>query len=396
MSNVNIKKLCKYLTENKANHYQIENAFLSGATDFIKNGYLKMLAVILQQSEEITDSQLMIFKRILAGAKTDFAVEDYLRMALEIEVDDFIKFAAECKELPIKYRFILDAMILSGVSGKNEEQINLIADFCEFLAVDYQEVKYLANMAKAILSLNAASYVDTEESKNNSIPSNVYGGYIRLLPNNCIFSNSNMTIFQPTCTADVTVSALDKIKDTKTPCVKLVNVKVSLADYPLVFEGKSKVIIEGCEFKGGDKYSLKFNKCETVIIRNSSFESFSSRTIELYSVASLKIYDSNFMNCIYKYYSFSSGWPKLGGVIYSDNNSAVDIDGCEFENCGGKNGCCEYRTAFISNGKCNVNNSKFINCWHHRGNINTDSSETMFTKDSKATNCVFENSANFS
>ena len=42
--------LCEYLEKNTAKNYPILNAELKKSTDYIKNGYLKMLAVVMQQS----------------------------------------------------------------------------------------------------------------------------------------------------------------------------------------------------------------------------------------------------------------------------------------------------------------------------------------------------------
>lgn len=58
MSSEHIKKLCEYIDQNKAKNYPIENAMLYESEDFIKNGYLRMLAVVLQVGNNITEGQL--------------------------------------------------------------------------------------------------------------------------------------------------------------------------------------------------------------------------------------------------------------------------------------------------------------------------------------------------
>ena len=89
MSKSNLEALCDYLHKNRAELYPIENELLNSETDFIVNGYMKMLAVILQQPNEIHEGQIAIYKRLLASVNTDKSVEDYLRMALEITVEEF-------------------------------------------------------------------------------------------------------------------------------------------------------------------------------------------------------------------------------------------------------------------------------------------------------------------
>lgn len=118
MSNANIEQLCAYIEKNKAKTYPIKNEMLEEETDYLINGYFKMLAVILQQAGEVTDAQYFLYQRMIAGTSSENSAEDYFRMAMEIEVEDYLKFTAELKEIDLSYRFILDAMILTCVSLK--------------------------------------------------------------------------------------------------------------------------------------------------------------------------------------------------------------------------------------------------------------------------------------
>ena len=141
MDKSKIDLLCEYLNENVAKRYPIANSYLENNTDYIKNGYLKMLAVVMGQSGNVTKEQTELFKRIIEGAKVDEKAEDYLRMALEIEVNDFINFADECKDLELKYRFILDAIILTCVKDRTEGQLALISQFCESYGITKEELQ---------------------------------------------------------------------------------------------------------------------------------------------------------------------------------------------------------------------------------------------------------------
>ena len=71
MPKTNIEKLCIYLKNNKERIYPINNDMLVSTTDFVLNGYMKMLGVILQQSSDITEAQLSIYKRLIAGTETE-------------------------------------------------------------------------------------------------------------------------------------------------------------------------------------------------------------------------------------------------------------------------------------------------------------------------------------
>lgn len=400
MANTKIDELCAYLSANKAKVYPIENDMLKAATDFIVNGYLKMLGVILQQPSEITDAQLTIYKRIIAGSESEKSAEDYLRMALEIKIEDYINFTNEIKNLSIKYRFLLDAMILTCISDKNQEQIKLVVEFSEALSIERKELEYITIMAKAILCLDTSMYVDACEIKNVNIPEDIFYGYVRLLAQGCIIHNDNMTIFQPSCEEDVTVEKLSQVCNIDTLIVKLCKVKVDLGEYPLNFSNHKKVIVDGCEFVGGNKYSISFNNCEEVIISNSVFKDFEVRTIFTENVKRMCIIQSTYSNCYMKYYNEHSDWEVLGGVIYVQSGmESMLIDNCLFDSCGGKNQVAWYRSAFIANCKCEVNNTKFINCWHYNSEGKekdpVDERRTMFSVGSKATRCTYENSAAF-
>lgn len=400
MDNTKIDELCAYLSANKEKVYPIENDMLKSATDFIVNGYLKMLGVILQQPSEITEAQLTIYKRIIAGSESEKSAEDYLRMALEIEIEDFINFTNEIKDLSIKYRFLLDALILTCIRDKDQEQIKLVAEFFEALSIERKELEYMAIMAKAILCLDTSIYVDACEIENVNIPVDVFYGYMRLLSQECIIHNDDMTIFQPSCEEDVTVEKLSQICNITTPTIKLCKVKVDLGEYPLIFTNHKKVIIDGCEFVGGNKHSISFTNCEEVIIINSVFKDFGVRVILTANVNRMCIIQSTYSNCYMKHNDYDRmDWEALGGVIYVQSGmESMLIDNCLFDSCGGKNKANYYSSAFIVNCNCEVNNTKFIDCWHYHSEIEKDpenEKRTMFTVGSKATRCTYENSAAF-
>ena len=401
MDKSKIDILCEYLNNNVAERYPIKNEELANNTDYIKNGYLKMLAVVLQQSETIYDSQLNMFKRIVSGAKTDKKSEDYLRMALDIEIEDYIKFSNECKDLNLKYRWVLDALIIICVQNKEPEQIVLVAQFCESLKITKKELGYIATMAGAIVGMSAFDYVCAYEIKEDTIPDYVFSDYMYLISGGCVCSNEHMTILQATCREDVTVQILEKIKEINTPCIKIIGAIIDVDDCKIVFENREKVILENCRFVGGSNNSLFFNCCSEIIITNSCFENFSKRTLIFNDSNSIMVKDCKFKNCKMYYINCSDDWKVFGGVIYSDRPSSIvrfDIINSVFVDCGGVNSGNYYRSAFISNIKSFVDNCIFENCWHTNcgKNIDPDSEKrTMFTTQSAATNCKYVNSARF-
>lgn len=400
MNKSKIDSLCEYLNNNIAERYPIENEELANNTDYIKNGYLKMLAVVLQQSENIYDSQLNMFKRIVSGAGTDKKAEDYLRMALDIEIEDYIKFSNECKDLNLKYRWVLDVLIITCVQNKEPEQIVLVAQFCESLKITKKELNYIATMAGAIVRMSAFDYVCAYEIKEDTIPDYVFSDYMCLVSNGCVCSNEHMTILQATCREDVTVQILEKIKEINTPCIKIIGAIMDADDCKNIFENREKVILENCKFIGGNNNSLLFKCCSEIIISNSCFENFSKRTLIFNDSNSIMVRDCKFKNCKMYYRESRYDWTVFGGVIYSDCPFSIarfDLINSLFVDCGGVNSAYSYRSAFISNIKSFVDNCSFENCWHtNGGNIDPDDEKrTMFTTQSSATNCKYVNSARF-
>jgi hypothetical protein len=395
MANGKIDLLCQYIENSKAKNYPIKNDCLCESTDFIKNGYLKMLAVILQQAGETTDAQVNIYKRILAGAQSELTAEDFLRMALSIEIEDFVNFTEECKELTLKYNFVLDAIILIGVKEKKEEQLRLVVGFCEALGITKEEMRYLATIAKAILEMSESAYVDAYEIKTDRIPDMVFQEYMYLIAKSSILANDNLTIFQPSCAEQVNLQMLEKLRKVNTPNIKLVNVEINLDEYHLCFFDKSGVVFESCVFRGS-KYPIIFDNCKKVEIRNTKFIDFSSRTLKLESVNSAWIKGCIFRNCLLVN---NESCDDIGGVIFSDKpetNDKINIEKTIFENCGDKG---KYYRAFqfISNVACIVSDSNFTNCWHWRdGDRSCRDDVTMFPREAESINCVYENSAEFS
>lgn len=397
MSKSKIDILCEYLNNNVNELYPIENKVLADKEDYIKEGYLQMLAVVLQQSEEIHESQLNLFRRIVLGANADKEVEDYLRMALDIDVDDYINFTNECKEL--KYRWVLDALILTCVQNNVSEQIVLIAQFCDSLKITKNELKYIATMAGAIVRMSSTEYVNAYEIKEDTIPDNVFSDYMYLICNSCVCSNEHMTIFQPTCKEDVTVQVLERIKEIKTPCLKIIGAIIEGVEGDIIFENRTKIILENCKFKNVNNCSLVFNKCKEIIISNSCFENFKKRVFFFDYSNSIVVRDCKFKNCKFYYEGDHVEWKRLGGVIYTSTTiESFDLINSEFVNCGGVNINGYFRSAFISNIKSFVDNCIFESCWHYHHNDDIDpdnENRTMFTKDSIATNCKYIDSARF-
>lgn len=393
-----IKNLCEYLDQHTAERYPIANEPLAASTDFIRNGYLKMLAVVLQQAGSVTLAQQALFQRILAGARTEKTAEDYLRSALSVTIDDYLQFTAECRELPLKYRWLLDALLLTCTETRTEEQLRLIAQFCESLGLAKNEIDSIASMAKAILTLKEADYVSAYEKKAATVPAETFSGYLALLVKSGLCHNEHLTLFVPIGKENITAQILKKIDELDTSCVEICGATLDIGACSLMFSGREKIVLDHCHFTGGDTQPLGFSSIQEVEFRQCTFTSFQSRTLFFRDVQTIQITGCKFENCIYSYRDHSNDWKQLGGVISGSNIQRCDIIDSSFIDCGGINSAYYYRSAFISDIKSNVDNCSFINCWHYNNGTSKDPDDlkrTMFTSESWATNCTFENSARF-
>lgn len=396
-----IDALGEYLDQNTPQRYPIGNSELAGATDYIKDGYFRMLAVVMQQSKGVSDSQMGLFRRLIQGGGAEKTAEDYLRMALDIEIEDYLRYTETCRETDLKYRWVLDALILTCIQEKTDEQLALIAHFIESYGISKDELRYLAAMARAIVGMNTADYVTACEYEQVGVPA-VFRDYRALIAQEHICGNDHMTILQPGYGEKVTAQELDELQGTDTPYIKLIGVELSADDeYLLEFRGREKVILEDCRFVGNNKNPIFVYDCEELIVRNSQFCDFSASVFRIGKVSSVLIDGCEFQNgCIDE---------DGGAVIYAPDSDSIgefNLVATSFEHCRKdcKNPYTEF--AFISNIKGNVDRCSFVDCWGYYNygpswndnwqKIENSEAFTMFPKDTGVTNCTCEDCAPFS
>lgn len=421
MPSENINRLSDYINTNKYKLYPINNFLLKDATDYLINGYFKMLGVVLQQGEDISNGQLALYNRMISGTNAENESADYLRMALEIEIDDYVNFNNEILESPLKYRFILDAMLLNCMGEKDKKQIKLIAEFAEMLKMTTEDLKYLSNLTKVILCMDQSLYMALEKEKLdllcNSKETQVYQcsfayeDYRSFFFEEPIIKNDDLIIYKPRNKEETTETYIRKVVSDSVQTVELINVDFTeLTDiyfddknYGMMFKDKKKVVLDGCTFIGQQQKTIHFEKCDEIIIQNCKFKDFSNRVlwIETSKNPKLKIIGCEFDGCEYKHYNPWNDWNALGGVAWINGGADVFIENCSFNNCGGKNESDYHSSSIICNNRCIVKDTAFSNCWNYYSSGDSyivdpeDDRRTMFLKGSEQYNCTFENSAKF-
>lgn len=423
MSSERIKQLCDYIDQNKAKNYPIRNEILKSEEDFVKNGYLRMLAVVLQVGDSIQDGQMNLYKRMVAGAEAENSVEDYMRQAMEIEIQGYLDFVSACKEGELKYRFVLDAMLLTVDGEEKENRLKFITSFCENIKLKKEEMSYLVAMAKAILEQSESKYVDAfieKDMENVAIEEDVFDGYMSGIwtGKDNIYENEKATIFRPESDEDVTSERLQYMQNIGTPYIKIIGAKIDLSKQELTFEEKQRIIFENCVFIGNEKdvfdacdhvkkrKPILINRCKNVQMVNCKFRNFASRVIYVEMTENVYIQNSMFINCCYVFLNYDNAGGDLGGVFYSeDSKETVEIHmvNTVFEKCGGENWYAGDRGLCISNCKVDAIECTFKSCYYKKETwggkdgkrVSNESFDTLFPVNSKAIRCKFEDSARF-
>lgn len=378
---------------------------LENATDYMINGYLKMLAVIIQQVDQENAEQISMFKRIVAGTKSEASAQLYLGMALHMSIDEYGEFANTIKMLPLKYRFILDALILCVLQKREKVQLSMVSDFAGFMEVDRNEVKYLAMIAKAVVCMDTAVYVNAGEIKPETISEDIFSEYRDIFIKKSVIITRETMVFQTSGKQIVTLEDLKKIEKTRKETVKLINVNVDLSNFELSFINRKQIIFDNCRISGGNN-SIQFKSCESVEIRNCSFINFRNSVFNVENIENLSIQNTMFFNCFWKWGIRMEERESLGEIIYSKNPESVKnciIDECVFDACGGEYNH-EHQTVkkkeIISNCIAVVRYSFFYACRNYCHEANgylwkPGKTTSMFPRGTVNEDCTFNNSANF-
>lgn len=333
--NENIKKLMEFIDKNRYVNYPIENKELIAGEDYVKNLYLKMLAVMMQQAGQTDEVGTAFFTRIVAGAQTEQTVQDYRRQALEIEVEDFRKFTEVLQENPLKYRFVVDALLLTGIGSQSKEQQQLLVGVMEFLNIGKAEAVYLVQLSRSILMQDNAEYDKAEASRPKTISFELFLEYTRLYA--YVLSNDEEYIYIsfPQKTEFELTQA-----DLRAKKIYLNNLKIALTE-KITLETAEAVIIENCEFSEAGK---KDDDYTYISIENNN--------------------EVDFIGC--SFVDFQEA------VIEERGNKAVHFEKCLFENC--------RKSLYYDDESCGIINSyrKETNMYGNQKPIRIDIKETIF------------------
>lgn len=454
---VNIRKsFLKKVKETNYRNYPIKNKQLEDETDYIKNHYFRYLALVLQQTEDASGEARTLLSRMLEGAHMEGDIIEYTRQALEVTVEEYIEFMDQLREKPLRYRFLLDTILLGCCTSADEETLDLIAAYMESLRISKEEAGYLSDMGKSILQRDSELYWCTLLDSGVGIPVSITDEYSSTYVCDRISCENNVLEI---CFAEKTELDLKKILSENqknfmkkgalslaSPNCKQTYKKFSESDIlddvgdiddfidddeaeTSILAGWDRIIIRNalidlsnnrlllamcknaefssCRFYGGEEdmdVSIALFQTDIIAFIDCQFEEFANYVIVVLGTAEVRISSSGFRNCYLEVDNDEKGLIVCG--VNEGANSVVLIEDTHFENC-----CvgAEEAQLIISNCKCKVQNSYFERCWGYDDPSEEEmqeliaddeledvlEEETLFPRGSVNRNNVIENSARF-
>lgn len=156
--NKKISGIRSSMNEMKAELYAIKNPDLVILDEYNKDLYLKLLATVVQYDNNPSDMQILYLKRIVKGIETEKSIEDYMKKALELSVDDVINFIEFAKTNNVKFYFALESILLVNMGDSNEQNMEFVAELMELCGVTKADLEYLSLVAKSILQQDSMYY----------------------------------------------------------------------------------------------------------------------------------------------------------------------------------------------------------------------------------------------
>lgn len=160
--------------------FPISNDLLKKESANTKELYFQCLAVALIFAVDKKEAPLYIFNRLLAGVKVDKDIEFYLKKAYLLEKEQLYDFFDGIKSKNLKYRFIIDFIVLLGSNNLKEKDLTIVAEFCEALKIGINEVKFLFNIGTAILTQNKKLYWELTAKNISCVNSNIANEYMEI------------------------------------------------------------------------------------------------------------------------------------------------------------------------------------------------------------------------
>lgn len=391
----NMKKIQEMMVAMRNEKYAIVNSDLTELDEFTKNLYLKVLCTVLQYENEPSEMQILFLKRIVNGMDVEEPMEEYLRRALEISEEDMGEFFTLMKENKIKYYFAMDGLLLAAMGDTQTGCYEYLAEVIELMGICKDDLDYICLVASAALQQQSSLYDEAKGLSNERVERVDYAPYIRNFYAGAIKDSRELVHFSaPDRKYSKDIAIRTQYTEKR---VVLENLDITILE-TWAFDSCEEVIFENCHFSG-EWSSIKFYGCHKVYIHKCRFTDFRVPVFIQEENLAVQIEECEFENCIYAYTRSYRDWQAIGGVIHTESVSANGknvIRKTRFRKCGGKNTTNYYASAIISNCICKVDRCSFYDCW----NYNCDSAKdpdsperTLFLPNTEGSDNEIVNSA---
>lgn len=312
-----IDKVREYFKEHKAERYPFENTALSEKDEYIKSLYFRMLCTLIRYTGEASEMQVLYVKRLIAGCKGESEFQDYMKMALDLDIGDVEEFISVFREDGLRYYFCIDGAILLSAAETEEKKYELLAELIETLGITHGELKYLAAVAQAVVLQSSEKFDEAKTFVPDTLcPLSMYH-YVQGFYAGAIVDTPNEIHIFSCDRSEVDLSAYGVLKNKK---VIIENISCSLKGN-VILEGCAEVLIRNCKFMGS-QYHFKFDTIGNVIIENCDIRDFTNRFAFFADTNNFTVLNNRFFNCGC---TITGAGSISGGVLYSNGNCHKNI-----------------------------------------------------------------------
>ena len=312
-----IDKVREYFKEHKAERYPFENTALSEKDEYIKSLYFRMLCTLIRYTGEASEMQVLYVKRLIAGCKGEREFQDYMKMALDLDISDVEEFISVFREDGLRYYFCIDGAILLSAAETEEKKYELLAELIETLGITHGELKYLAAVAQAVVLQSSEKFDEAKTFVPDTLcPLSMYH-YVQGFYAGAIVDTPNEIHIFSCDRSEVDLSAYGVLKNKK---VIIENISCSLKGN-VILEGCAEVIIRNCKFMGS-QYHFEFNTIGNVVIENCDVRDFTNRFAYFTDTNNFTVLNNRFLNCGCTTIGDSSIY---GGILYNSGRCTRNI-----------------------------------------------------------------------
>lgn len=391
-----ISRFQEYLARTGGERHPITGHMMAETSDYQKNLYLKCLCMMSQFGDMISQEQIFLLQRLLAGIGGSEPLEVYMRQGLEADEATFAELVESALDAPMKRQFFFDVMLVNQITPPTSEAMVFLGALAEGLSIQKDELIYTAKICKALLE-QEHDFTDVTTPKSMEFLS--FFAYFKSCEVGITYQEKRNTIryFSEKTSYSIDPDIVDNDK------LRIDNAIISLHDHRF-FKGCAEITFVDCEFTPGPRFlfgltSVKFVDCKKISFINCRFSEFSCDICSFERCNQREFIGCTFHNCMHTYNSGNSDW-KAESQLFAqyDCPTPLKLDHCIFNNCGGKNQAPYYRSCIIGGGEtCIVSNCTFMDCWHYSGDCidPDDKYRTLFSKSTINDNNTINNSAKF-